>query len=329
MENKVFKNKDVIQSYIITTAKYDYTVYEKRIIYRLVEMVQHTLEGKKLNRGFSIEKTLYNDRIITMPISAFLASETDENYTRVKDALRRLRNKTFEYENGGKWKLIGIIEKPNFDIAGVAQFELQPEVYEAILDFSKGFRKYELKTAMEFESVYAMRFYELMSGQKTPIEYKIENLKEMFGIADKYKRVNDFIKRVVDAAKKELDAKSPYTFDYEIKKLGRSYHSILFFPKYQPQFRDETLEINKLKKQVNISWYLEQNEKDYLINNLGFTPIGIKNNSALIEMVKKKITREERTSFIEFLSELKTRALRSNVSNVQGYIISALRSEIA
>jgi len=77
MENKLFRNKDVIQSYIFTTAKYDYSVYEKRIIYRLVEMVQHTLEGKKLDNGFSIQKTLYNDRIITMPINAFLAGEND------------------------------------------------------------------------------------------------------------------------------------------------------------------------------------------------------------------------------------------------------------
>lgn len=33
-------NKDLIQSYIMTTAKYDFNVYEKRIIYRLVEMAQ-------------------------------------------------------------------------------------------------------------------------------------------------------------------------------------------------------------------------------------------------------------------------------------------------
>jgi len=37
------------------------------------------------------------------------------------------------------------------------------------MNFAKGYRKYELQTAMEFESVYAMRFYELLSGQKTPL----------------------------------------------------------------------------------------------------------------------------------------------------------------
>ena len=32
-------NKELIQSYILTTAKYDYSVYEKRILYRIVEQL--------------------------------------------------------------------------------------------------------------------------------------------------------------------------------------------------------------------------------------------------------------------------------------------------
>ena len=35
----------------------------------------------------------------------------------------------------------------------------------------RGYRKYELVTAMQFKSVYSMRMYELMSGQKRPLEF--------------------------------------------------------------------------------------------------------------------------------------------------------------
>lgn len=49
-----------------------------------------------------------------------------------------------------------------------------------------------------------MRFYELLSNQKTPLIYSIEQLKEMFCVTDKYERINDFIRYVVDAAKKSL-----------------------------------------------------------------------------------------------------------------------------
>ena len=165
-------NKDVIQSYLMTVSKYNFSVYEKRIVYRLVEAMQCEIEGKKLYPGLRIEKNLYDDRVVSMPISAFLANDEDENYTRVKKALIALRSKTFEFDDGRVWKLIGIIEKPQFNYKrGWVKFEIQPEIYNAVLNFSKGFRKYELKTAMEFTSQYSMRFYELMSGQERPLIY--------------------------------------------------------------------------------------------------------------------------------------------------------------
>ena len=64
--------KNIIQSYLVTSAKYDFNVYEKRILYRIVELLQCELEGKSLGRGISIEPTLYNDRVVSMPVHHFL-----------------------------------------------------------------------------------------------------------------------------------------------------------------------------------------------------------------------------------------------------------------
>jgi len=124
---------------------------------------------------------------------------------------------------------------------------------------------------MQFESVYAMRFYELMSNQKTPLTYSIEDLKGMFQISDKYRKINDFIKRVIDPAKNELDRCSPYTFDYKMNKTGRSFTSVTLYPKFQPQFRDELLETKNLQKQISLSWDLPKNVVDYLKHNFEFT----------------------------------------------------------
>ena len=46
----LISNKDVLQSYIMTTAKYDFSVYEKRIIYRLVELAQCEVQGLDFRR---------------------------------------------------------------------------------------------------------------------------------------------------------------------------------------------------------------------------------------------------------------------------------------
>lgn len=312
-------NKELIQSYIMTTAKYDFNVYEKRVLYRLVEAMQAELEGQRL-QGLVIEKTIYDDRVITMPISMFL-TEDDENYTRVKSALRSLRNKTFEYEDKQIWKLIGIIEKPSFDKRGWVKFELQPEVYGAILNFSKGFRKYELKTAMEFKSQYSMRFYELLSGQSNPITYTIDTLKAMFLVSEKYERSTDFIKRVVVPAKKELDEKSPFSFVFDVIKHGKEFHSITFTPIYKPEMRDSDVEKKSLQGRIAPSFVLGHKEANAL-RRLGFTNKEISNNIELLREAASVLP-----DFIGTLADLIGKAMLAD--NPKGYIINALKGKLA
>lgn len=314
-------NKDVIQSYIITSARYDFSVYEKRILYRIVEANQEVLENKQLSNKYIIDTDLFNTKSYLMPISCFLNGEDDKNHKRIKEAFRSLEDKSFMYEDDDIITSIRLVRK--FEInkrSGFVRFSLDLPIYSALIDFSKGYKKYELQTAMQFESVYSMRFYELMSGQKDPIEFKIETLKGMFSISDKYKRVNDFLRYVLDVAKKELDEKSPYSFEYEPQKQGRSYHSILFFPKYNPKNRDVELERKDLQKQVSLSWDLPRNVVDYLKHNFGFTTDGIKNNIDLFKSAHDKI------DLIEFLASIKGKVRGSN--NPQGYVIGAIRKQI-
>ena len=311
-------NKDVVQSYILTTAKYDFDVYEKRILYRLVEMAQKDLNGKKLDANYKIDKTLFDDRIVTMPISAFLKDESDKHYTRIKTALRKLRNKTFVYEDEKSWELIGIIEKPKIDKYSTSvEFEIQPMIWKAILSFAKGFRKYELKTAMQFDSVYAMRFYELFSGQKSPISYSIDNLKIMFNVEGKYKLVANFINRVIIPAKKELDEKAPYSFEYKLLKTGRKITSIKFYPVYISENRDEDLERKELQKKVSLNWDLDKMTIDYLKQNFHFTTAEIKSNIDIFKAADKEL------DLLIELSKLKLKL--KDVRNIKGYVIGTLK----
>lgn len=314
-------NKDVIQSYIITSARYDFSVYEKRILYRIVEANQEVLENKKLSNKYIIDTDLFNTKSYLMPISSFLSGEDDKNHRRIKEAFRSLEDKSFMYEDEDIITSIRLIRK--FEInkrSGFVRFSLDLPIYSALVDFSKGYKKYELQTAMRFESIYSMRFYELMSGQKDPIEFKIETLKDMFSISDKYKRVNDFLRYVLDVAKLELDEKSPYSFNYKPQKQGRAYHSILFFPKYNPKNRNSELEKRDLQKQVSLSWDLPKNVVDYLKHNFNFTTDGIKNN---IDLFKQS---HEQLDLINFLASIKGKVRGSK--NPQGYIIGALKKTI-
>lgn len=314
-------NKDLLQSYIFTTAKYDFSVYEKRILYRQIEIEQQLLEGKSVGKDVKIDTNLWGDKRYTIPLKWLLKDENDKNYTQIEKAFRSLREKSITYEDEYVIEGFGVIQSYKIEKRGSnVSWVAHPHIVDASMNFAKGFRKYELKIAMEFESVYAMRFYELLSNQKKPLTYTIDSLKEMFGLSDKYKYVKDFRIKVLDMAKKELDKCSPYTFDYEMNKTGRAFTSVTFYPIYQPQFRDSDLEKRELQKQLSPSWELPKNVLNYLKSNFDFDTKEIKQNIDLFALANSKI------DFIQFMSKVKPRANRAE--NPKGYLINALKKEI-
>lgn len=316
-------NKDLIQSYILTTAKYDYSVYEKRILYRIIEMMQQYTAGKKLNEKYYIQKTIFDDVDVIMPIRSFLKDEKDNNHSRAKEALLRLNKKQIIFEDNKSWGAFNLIERPVVDKLGdFVSFRISPTIAKVFLDFSKGYSKYELTTAMKFESVYAMRFYELLSEQKRPITYTIQNLKIMFKLEDKYALTANFTRKVIDVAKKELDKNSPYSFEYAPVKTGRAITSITFYPVYNPKNRDATIEAKRLSKRTSLRFDLDKIVINYLVENYVFSIDEINNNRDLFAEAQSS----EKIDLLYFLAEQKRNA--STKKNPKGWIINAIKKQL-
>tara|TARA_R110002020_G_scaffold399885_2_gene609677 strand:+ start:166 stop:1209 length:1044 start_codon:yes stop_codon:yes gene_type:complete len=310
-------SKEVIQGYVLTAAKYDFSRYEKLIMYKMVEIAQDDLKGKKLAPGYSINQTLFDDRILEIPIKDFLP-EGDKNHSQVKKALASLRNKTIEYENEKEWRLIGIIEKPIIEkYSNKVVFEVQPLIWEAILNFSKGHSKYELNAAMNFKSVYAMRFYEMFSKNLKPLTFHIDTLKERFGLKDKYvNRPADFIKRVIAPAKKELDLKSEFSFNFSTHKVGRQTSNITFVPYHIPANKNPEREALDLQQKVSPRFDLSKELISFL-NSMGFTNEGVRNNLKLFKEANGKV------DLYEFLKRINRKAVAAR--NPPAYVVGALK----
>jgi len=286
--------------------------------------MQEYTKGKTLNSRYSITKTMFDDIDVIMPASAFLKDEKDQNYTRTKDALLSLNRKVIQYEDRESWGAFNLIERPVVHkIGDNISFRISPTIAKAFLDFSKGFSKYELETAMSFKSEYSMRFYELLSGQKKPITYSIENLKIMFKVEDKYKLTANFINKVIEPAKKELDEKSPYSFEYKSVKLGRKITSIKFYPVYQPKNRDAKIEAKRLQKSTSLKWDLDRLTINYLIENYVFTEEEIQNNRELFVKAQNSADFD----LLYFLSEQIRNA--ETKKNPKGWIINAIKKQLA
>ena len=323
MARTIKGNELAIQSYIFTTAKYDFNAYEKRIMYRLVEFAQDEIKGIMIRDNMhKITPTLFG-REITMPVADILRNEKDQNYTIAKKAFRSLAQKGVEYEDEKTWQYTSIISSPKIDkIKGYVIFTVLDDIWRCLLDFTKGYRKYELVTAMQFKSVYSMRMYELMSGQKKPLEFTFEDLKQCFKVKDKYSKASDFKRWVLDISKKELDKSSPYSFNYIEAKEGRKVVGFKFFPTFNPDNKDAELYATELRSKVSASAQISRKAYDYFRYSFELKAAEISKNKNTIIEGEKKIP-----DFIGFLSSLVGPSRTAN--NRIGYVINAIKKKTA
>ena len=319
-----FNHKYVIQSYIFTTAKYDYSIYEKRIIYRLIEYAQEEIEGLKIKDNLLKVHHNQSDVSIAMPIASILVPGEENNYNKnyaaAKKACKALGTKFFEWEDAkGTYRGDNIVY--NIEInkgSGIMKFHVVDWIWEAILDFSKGFRKFDLPIAMKLRSVYSMRFFEIMSGQNYPLELSLNEIRKMFRLEDKYKDVNDFQRRVLRSAREELDRVSPYSFEFIANYVGKKIVSFTFYPIFIAANQDEKLvEIEQMAK-VTARLQLDTGIYDYLKISYGFKSEEINKNKKLLIEGQKTIV-----NFLDYLANLRPNAIHAR--NPKAYIIGAIQ----
>ena len=217
-KRKVVKVKnDIIQSYNLSSAIYDFTIIQKRLLYHIVKLTQPFLKMDDINHKLDTPY-IFNDHI-----EIVISDLVGKNYTNlqvVRDNINNLLQKEIIIDQ----KSYKIIDEVKFvKQSSIFSIKINIDFIEKILDFSKGYSKYG-EDISGLPSIYSARLYELIPLGNY-ITYKIEKLKEMFGVSDKYKLNSDFIRIVVERSKKELDNKT-FSFDYEIIKKGRSFHYI-------------------------------------------------------------------------------------------------------
>ena len=330
-QNKEVISKEVVESYIFTTVRHDFGIYSERLLLRLVELAQREIRGLDFKGGTSIGKVEigeWGDAEVIIPVKDILSGDDDKNYTKAKAAVRNLMGRFLEYEDDEKYRATHILNEVDVDkVAGKMIIRVNRNVWRAMLDFSKGFRKYELETAVKLRGKYSLRIYKLVSKQSDPITYSITDLRKMWGLTEKYKKVDDFVKNTIVAAKEELDRVSPYSFDYvlnaaksaEVNKgrKGRpSITSVTFFP--VRRMANETTD--SVRKQVDPSMLLDYELYQMLKNKFDFDSQGIRANITLFDVAQKEC------DILTFLDGIAPTALRA--ANIQGYVINAIRRHL-
>ena len=315
-------SREVVQSYIATTALYDFNVYEKRVLYNLVKLAQSQIEGVKLAENLYRIDHRYQEFVkIELPISDFLIGSEDKHHARIKEALQSLHKKTFTYRDAQVWECFSIIANPKIELrSSKVSFIVNEKVWDVLLDFSRGFSRYDIEVAFTLESPYSMRFYEMLCGQQQPITFSIDSLRKEFMLEDKYSLTKDFIRRVIDSAQSELNEKSPVTFTYTPLKDGKKITRIMFFPVRQDRFETSKAMLHRFVRQYGVGTSLSKDETRVL-REIGFTENGIRNNLDLLLTAKKVLDFPYELALIQGKCRTK--------KNPCGWCIRTLKGKIA
>lgn len=323
MEN-LENNKLILQSYKLTTIRNDFGIYAQRLIVRIAEKMQYRLE----DADFTEKKIKPSDeRLIWKFKVTDIADEGTHNYTKIKNELRKVIRAGVYYEiSKNEWQDSAVFTDIYYK-DGEIIVKINDTVWNLFIEFSKGYKRYELKTALGLNTTYTLRLYQLLSENVKPITYSIDWLKKMFGIEKKYiGKPTDFIKRVIEPAKTELDEKSEMSFTYKAetttKGKGRpQITGITFYPvkKNKVNFDTEHKEINRKYGLAIIPTEIKRKLKE----SYEFTDLGIRANA---DLIIQALTYMENPTLREFLDMKRASAMKAG--NPQGWIINAIRKEI-
>lgn len=134
----------------------------------------------------------------------------------------------FEKDKKVEWGRFGLLSNDlviNYDEngKGILTYRLSKKIEENLI-LPNIFAKVDLELIRELKSKYAVPFYELLEDYKNVnVPYMtIEKLKDFLGIdEDKYKLFSDLRKWVIEVIKEEINEKTSFTIDYELKKNGK------------------------------------------------------------------------------------------------------------
>jgi len=323
--------KNVIESYVISEARYSIGVYAHRLLIRLMESAQkyiYDIDFTDSRSSRKVEVGQWGDAEIILPVRSILFDDDDRNYDKARSAVEELMSKFISYDDGETYRATQILNEVEMSrLKGRMVIRVNRNLWRAMLDFSKGYRTIDMETILRLRSSYAMRLYSLVAKSKTPLTYTIQQLRAMWELQDKYKATKDFIRNTIAQAKEELDRSSQYSFDYILNcsksdpinqgRRGRlSVTSITFYPKQ----RIVNAKTSELRRQISPSMMLGAEAVDILKHKFGFDSKGLQNNMDLFDIANRY---DELLPFLDKVSPAAQRA-----KNPQGYVIAALRKHL-
>lgn len=227
--NKIVKDNALIE------ASYTLDVAEQRLI---LLAILEAREQKTLIEAGSLLRIHASSYIHQFSVDRTTA------YQVLKNAVEGLYEAGFVYskideETGktGRYKSRWVDKIGYIDDLGCVELVFASDVIPLITRLEKRFTEYDIEQISGLQSRYAIRLYELLcqwrSVGKTPI-ISLAELRIKLGLSkDEYNRADNFKRRVLDLAVKQINERTDIRADYEQHKEGRTIIGFTFRFKYK------------------------------------------------------------------------------------------------
>ena len=216
----------------LVKAKYNLTLVQNRVFELLLYKFQKEKEG-------ILSCEIHRDELRSL-----IGKEKDKTIKGVSDLLESLRVKEIliaekiKGKDKYKWHRFGLINGSTYDEdTDTFTIKATEEIYALIQNYydkREGHTPINLIVKLGMNNYYAQRLYDLLrvwSGTKQVINYKVEELKELLQIEQKYNLYGDFKRRVILPAVNELNNTGYFEIDFKENKIGRKVDSIDFLVK--------------------------------------------------------------------------------------------------
>ena len=239
------KTNLVVKTNQLNQALQTLSLAEVRIIQLAIVDARETATGLSTDKPLRIDATRYAE---------VFGTTRQNGYKRMKEAEETLFNRRFTYldDNGKPIKSRWLQQVQYHDGEGAIDLVFTLAVVEGISRINgleQFFTSYLLEQTTQFDSVYSVRLYELLTqwraAKKTPC-FQLEIFRNQMGLGiNEYKRMNDFKKRVLDLAKDEINEKSDLRVKYENVKQGRKIIGFKFTVHEKPKAKTD--KVDKLR----------------------------------------------------------------------------------
>lgn len=236
---------------------------------------------------------------------------SDGAYEVIKKVVSSINSKPIEFrDSGGKYYSVLFSSFYYRENEGAFDFMLSQAIEPFVLELRERFSAYRLGDVHGFKSASSWLLYEHLNVYKYTGSWlaPLDELRECFGVAGKYERLDSLRHDLVDPAMMEINQKSNLNVEYVKEREGRKVVALRFFIKTR-----EKIYLNE-----------KEHDKNMLLRLL--LQAGIRRDTSE-KLLQKMLSTEKEKHFLQKLPEIMNRWNEAK-GPMARYVTGALKSEI-